>query len=298
MTTDEEPAGSAGLDRPGRPRLRKIVSGVASDRRKGVFDLQELLLAVVPDVDGDRSETWEGLDESAALVDHDVRLLLALQAEGFDGTLWTELSNRLARYGLEVMKAWIHSGEIYKRAKLKQRAVERARPPLSTDEAIAVAMDTVAEGVELFKKKGLEQHDWNPAGGARLSTYFIGSCVLCFPNVHRGQLTQRSRTDQDVFVSDFDLDFGASATRSAEDEVVGLLGIVDTLRGGRRGRRSGYPDDVVNLVVLYHMEDYKSAEIAELISSDTAKYTPSTVRKILAEYRKQAAKERREGDRA
>ncbi|SEF38424.1 hypothetical protein SAMN05421837_12155 [Amycolatopsis pretoriensis] len=295
MTTDEEPAGSAGLDRPGRPRLRKVV---AASRREDAFDLQELLLAVVPDLDGDRPETWVGLDESAALVDNDVRLLHALQAEGLHGTLWTELSNRLARYGLSVMKAWIHSGEIYKRAKLKRRAVERARPPLSTEEAIAVAMDTVAEGIALFKKKGLEQRDWNPAGGARLSTYFIGSCVLCFPNVHRGQLTQRSRSDQDVFVSDFDLEFGASVTQSAEDEVVGRMGIVDTLRGGRRGRRGGYPDDVVNLVVLYHMEDYKSAEIAELISSESAKYSSSTVRKILAEYRKQAAKERREGDRA
>lgn len=298
MTSDEELGADRARGHPGEPVLREIIPAVGRGGNRRRLDLQKLLSAVLPDPEVAGNKQLDALGTAVPLLNHDLELLRALEAEGFDGLIWSELSDRLARYGLGVIGALIYSGEIYKRTTDLDRPVNPARPPFSSDEAIAVAIDTVADGIKLFRKKGLEQHDWDPARGARLSTYFVNGCVLCFANPCRRQLTQRSRADLDVFVPDFEWSASAAVEPSAERVAMGRLRLVDTMLPGRKARPGEYPADVVDLVVSYSLFGYKSNEIAELISSEAATYSPSMVRKILSAYRKEAAKETREGGRA
>ncbi|MGW5745401.1 hypothetical protein [Amycolatopsis sp. NPDC003861] len=300
MTWGEERGVDGSRGHPREPVFRNAISAREAAETGRRRELQQLLDVVLPEGQAPGLDQWRGRSEPGELLDHDLRLLMALLDEGFEGLIWSELADRLARYGLSVIGAWLVTGEIYERTTHKGRPVRPAVPPLTSDERTALAIDTVSEGIKLFRRRGLEHGDWNPTGGARLSTYFIGACVLCFANLCRQQLTARTRTDRDVFVPHFVAETAVAAP-SAERVALGRLGLVDTMlgrnrRAARRGA-GGYPEDVVNLVVTYQMLGYHSAEISELISTAATTYSPSTVRKILSDYRKQVEQETREGGR-
>lgn len=153
MTSDEELAADRARGRPGEPMLREIIpaDGRIGNRRR--LDLQELLFAVLPDPEVAGDAPWDTLD-TVPLVNHDLELLRALEAEGFDGLIWPELSDRLARYGLGVISGLIYTGEIYKRTIDLNRPVSPVRPPFSSDEAIAVATTPSPTGSSCSGRRG------------------------------------------------------------------------------------------------------------------------------------------------
>jgi predicted DNA-binding protein (UPF0251 family) len=53
------------------------------------------------------------------------------------------------------------------------------------DEAEELAIGTVGEAIEKFRDRVLIPGKWDHTKGATLKTYFIGQCVLRFPNVYR-----------------------------------------------------------------------------------------------------------------
>jgi DNA-directed RNA polymerase specialized sigma24 family protein len=48
------------------------------------------------------------------------------------------------------------------------------------DDRYQVATETVIAGMELFRERGLVQGQWNPQGGASLTTYAVGASVRSF----------------------------------------------------------------------------------------------------------------------
>jgi DNA-directed RNA polymerase specialized sigma24 family protein len=118
----------------------------------------------------------------------DQRLMLRLQNEGFGGRAWDEVSRALAEYGYAVMVSWIRSGRVF--AQLRERGM--GGPLLSAptggvplQDARDIASDTVTDAIINFRDRVLAAARWDPGKGASLATYFVGNCLLRFPNVFR-----------------------------------------------------------------------------------------------------------------
>ncbi|MFE3170653.1 hypothetical protein ACFXPA_05675 [Amycolatopsis sp. NPDC059090] len=255
---------------------RPSQSAVADIRRRK-RELHYLVAAVIPRAHASDLHVLLEDEPSPTPLRADVELLEALREEGLDGFVWSELSHRLVSYGFSVLQAWLISGEIYDRSTRKGRPVKPPSRPFDQDERTIVAMDTVEEGTRLFRQKGIVDGDWDPSKGARLSTYFIGSCVLCFANVCRRQATARKRTELDIFSSADEFE-SLGTSPSAERTALGQLELREVLR-------NGVPGDVVSLVTMYHVYGYKPAEIADLVSTELVTYSAAKIRKILRDAR-------------
>ncbi|EOD70529.1 hypothetical protein [Amycolatopsis vancoresmycina] len=286
------------LDRPprgrGLPLLRQVVAPVAETRRRS--ELQELFDLVLPGKPAPEDELWMGHGPARPMSIPDLELLCALEADGFDGLVWSELENRLAGYGVGVIGAWVGTGEIYRRATEKGRPVRPPRPPFSRDEQIELAYETVGAGIRLFQEQGLQDDGWRPDRGARLSTYFLGSCVLCFANACRKQLSARRRAEHDVFVAEFD--WHEASVPSAERVALARMDVEAALTGKLgKAAKPGVPPDVARVVLNYLVLGYDATTIVELINSETATYTLKAVRGIRTAYRAYIKEQRREGGR-
>jgi hypothetical protein len=120
--------------------------------------------------------------------DHEHVNVLAL-AE-FSGPEYEVFAGELAAYSYPVILAWLRRGTIWK------HCADRGRPLHPTDterevleaqfeERLELALETVAEALQFFRERVLVPRRWSFDGGATLTTYFIGACLLTFPNVFR-----------------------------------------------------------------------------------------------------------------
>jgi DNA-directed RNA polymerase specialized sigma24 family protein len=128
----------------------------------------------------------------------DAALVDRLAAARFSGHEYEVLRRRLAELGFVVLLGQIRTGEIF-------RACHRARRPVfprgdelhrlasSPDDRAALATDAAMGGLDLFCREGLVQGGWRRDGGAALDTYFLGACVLTFPQVFRTWRRDRDR---------------------------------------------------------------------------------------------------------
>jgi hypothetical protein len=123
----------------------------------------------------------------------------ALRAGNFTGPAWDLYSGELAAYGFPVMVAWIRRGTIWalcasRGHKVTPTDAEREILDRDSDVRLQLASDTVAEAIVFFRKRVLREERWSLDGGATLATYFIGACLLKFPNVfRRWQAAERQR---------------------------------------------------------------------------------------------------------
>jgi len=138
-----------------------------------------------------------GEHENAARLRGDARLLAVLRDRGFRGAATERFLNELARYGLAVIGAWLRDGV------LDDKARRIGRPPagrvdprtLTADDRQGIADLTVAYGIELFRREVFERQRWDPAGGASLKTFFIGSCLLKYSNAAKTWRPDRDRRE-------------------------------------------------------------------------------------------------------
>ncbi|MEU0532165.1 hypothetical protein [Amycolatopsis tolypomycina] len=292
MTSDNDNALDDSDHELRTPVLRRVIRPGVDGRRRS--ELNELIDRVLPDRTASADELWMGDGPARPMSIPDLELLCALEAEGFDGFVWSELENRLAGYGFGVIGAWLASGVIYPRSAEKGRPVRPPRPSFTRDEQMAVVSETVAEGIRLFRRDGLEKDGWRPDRGARLSTYFLGSCVLCFANVCRKEVSSRRRCEQEVFVSDYGFDDGA--VPSAERVALAKMD-VDFAIGGDLGKlaRIALPPDVVRVVLHYLIIGFEVTEVLELINTETVAYKAKAVRAVRSAYRAYIKEQQREG---
>lgn len=143
---------------------------------------------------GDGSVDWDSSAEKAAAEELDRRiadkvLIDELRKLGFSGPDFDWVAGELARYGMSVIHSWIMSMTIFEKVAQKGRPVQR--PPFRTwqrDEAQSLTNEVVARALANFVDDVLRPGKWDPHKGASVTTFFVGQCLLTFPNAYRGWL--------------------------------------------------------------------------------------------------------------
>ncbi len=126
------------------------------------------------------------LETNVDRLEADKKLVLGLALTGYIGAPWSLFANALAEYGFAVTRAWIADGSIFAQCAKKGRPVHRSIARVPGDEIIELATETVGKAVHQFREKVLIPGLWDPSRGASLRTFFIGQCILQFPDVYRG----------------------------------------------------------------------------------------------------------------
>ncbi|MGW5739962.1 hypothetical protein [Amycolatopsis sp. NPDC003861] len=130
--------------------------------------------------------------ENVLRLEADRRLVEQLRADGFTGMQFDLFQYTLAAYGIPVIRSWISRRLIYSLCASHGRSIQvpdEVREYLAgrdgEDDRVELAEETVAMALKMFKERALAGSEWSPEKGAALATYFIGACLLTFPNVFR-----------------------------------------------------------------------------------------------------------------
>lgn len=163
----------------------------------------------------------------------DTELMQRLSDEGFEGRAWDEISRALIDYGYQVMRAWVVTGQVFVKMASKGRRVKG--PPLGgipRDDALALAMDTVADAIIDFRDRVLKTARWDPSKGANLTTFFIGNCLLFqFPNLYRSWRRDYTQArQQDEIPGDSELSNPALGLRANDDPAHEVVAADHTMR--------------------------------------------------------------------
>lgn len=137
----------------------------------------------------------------------DVDLITWLALNGFTGRAYDRFAEELAKYGYAVLLAWIGKGLIF--ARCRERGFGGLpEPPVAAlaqpEVAEELACETVAKALHYFHKNVLMKSKWDPTRGATIKTYFIGQCLIQFPNIYRSWLATEAHHGA-VLVDDNDL---------------------------------------------------------------------------------------------
>lgn len=129
----------------------------------------------------------------------DRELFRALGDCNYLGKLWDNTSRDLASYGVAVMRSWLKTGRITKMLSSRGVPIELYEHELRAfamnfQERNDLAMYVVAHALHDFRTRGRDERGWSPDGGAQITTYFIGGCILAFPNRLR-EYRRLSQTD-------------------------------------------------------------------------------------------------------
>ena len=137
------------------------------------------------------NECAQNVDRLAADVDLHLRLALL----GFTGREYDKFRLELTRYGLDVMTGWLRNRKIFARMKEKGWGLQEVDfDLLDHDAQDELAWETVATALHHFHHDVLLKRKWNPGKGARLTTFFIGQCLMRFANIYRAWLSKELRS--------------------------------------------------------------------------------------------------------
>jgi hypothetical protein len=128
------------------------------------------------------------------LADH--ALVAELAAAGFAGPVFEIAVTEFAAYGIAVMMGWMRTGQIFNKCRDKGRPVNGSAVQLSRDDRLEIAGETTAKALKYFIDKVLKAEVWNPSRGATLKTFFVGACLLQFPNVFEVWTSEQRRWAQ------------------------------------------------------------------------------------------------------
>ncbi|PPK67894.1 sigma factor-like helix-turn-helix DNA-binding protein [Actinokineospora auranticolor] len=214
-------------------------------------------------------------DEQAERRRHDIAVYDVLALEGFRGRNWDRFADDLARYGYATVMAWLRCGEMFAFCANQNRALPAPPWYWTDDDRAELANLTVTTALNDFRRRAGEGTGWNPDGGASIRTYFMGNCVLSFPNHYRRWLGEQERhapltevNGDRHAVDPADLAVTALTAREALDDI---------------------PDERTRRAVVLHAQGYTHAEIADLIDT-----TPRAVEGLLHRQRHRARGEGRQ----
>ncbi|MDV3136381.1 hypothetical protein [Mycobacterium sp. 29Ha] len=162
--------------------LSADVAGIAGLDDCEVSDA-EILQNAPADSRGQVESLAERLARHAA--DHD--LFTQVLADNFSGRKWRQLGDDLLKYGLAVVDGWLRTGYIFAKTAQAGRPVfptahELSELKVDRDLREGLADVVVAVAMIRFQQQAREGTGWTYGGGASLSTYFVGGCVLAFNN--------------------------------------------------------------------------------------------------------------------
>lgn len=186
----------------------------------------------------------------------DAELVLELQLSNYDKAVWDPIAAEFARYGIAVLQSWMRSHTILGRVRAK---TGNGLPPTHedwfTDYQVTydLAVDVVLDALDHFLDDVLKKNRWDPTRRASLKTYFVGQCLIRFPNPYRSHWrAERDRRQQETSTSDsLILDRAAPA---ADDAFLARRRVEDALAiSGRKTEQQ---------VFLLREAGYTAAEIA------------------------------------
>jgi DNA-directed RNA polymerase specialized sigma24 family protein len=174
-----------------------------------------------------------GLASAIAAFDEDpaarrLRLLTAdralvdqLMLQGYAGPEWVRFARALAEYGYPIMRGWVFTDAIFLRCAEKGIGqLPRTNRRFDAADAAEIAGETVAEAIRRFRDRVLIPGKWDMTRGASLNTFFVGQCILRFPNVYRRWY--REAQDQLLVLSDLaalKVDLSMLRTESVPPEI-------------------------------------------------------------------------------
>lgn len=147
----------------------------------------------------------------------DAALVAFLRRQGFEGPHYQSFIAELMDYGWRTLSSWSTNGHIFERTARMGRPVPVAMVPdvWEYEDRAQVVTDTVIKGSALFREHGLVREKWSPAGGASLTTYFVGASILAFRpvfirwykahNVGQSELDHRTADTDDVLSAQRDI---------------------------------------------------------------------------------------------
>jgi RNA polymerase sigma factor (sigma-70 family) len=141
-------------------------------------------------VSADELRDFDDLAQAQRLrqLEADRALMRRLSVEGYEGQAWEEVANALVDYGFAVMRAWTVTGQVFGRCRAKGFGGPSFTPPakgIPRQDALELATDTVATALINFRDSVLKRGVWDPNKGASLTSFFVGNCLLRFPNEYR-----------------------------------------------------------------------------------------------------------------
>lgn len=137
--------------------------------------------------------------ENAARRLADRALVEELAAAGFTGPGFDVTVNELAAYGTATLMSWMRTGEIARKCRSRGRPLagaDRVMARWSRDDRLEIAVEATARALRYFVDVVLKAGKWDHRGGASLRTFFIGACLLQFPNVYEVWVNEQRRWDE------------------------------------------------------------------------------------------------------
>ncbi len=271
MAAPEEADTQAATSAPPEPSLTLDSQAEWADADDSALPITHTELAEgIPEADRGRIEQAEQRVQRRAA---DAALFERLAAERFTGPAYERFANELAAYGLAVMQAWLRTGHIFRLVRAKGIRLHPTEHELmlfarSEDERQSLALTTVTVALTQFKQRAQADTGWSADGGANITTYFMGACVLSFPNelarVRRADkrwsksLAAEERTESFKCMNEaHGIDTSGSIGRDPASIVAGTDQVERTLTTLTDKQRQ---------VVLATLQDYTHDEIAELFS--------------------------------
>jgi DNA-directed RNA polymerase specialized sigma24 family protein len=204
----------------------------------------------------------------------DAKLISHLQWSGFQGADYERFAEELARYGLAVLRSWMFTGVIFERLKEKGYG---PLPPLpdsgwDADDRDGLVHLTIALALRKFREQVLIPRRWDHTKGATLKTFFIGQCLMRFPNFYRSwhlEVTDRTQhRDLDEIDPDEMIDRMDVEHRAVQND--------ELARGLHQ-----LPDHRTRQVLVLLAQGHQQNEIAERLGT-----TRKAVEGILSRHRK------------
>ena len=117
----------------------------------------------------------------------DRELAERLRAAGYVGRDWDYFAAELIKYGYAVLIAWMRDGVIWRRLAARNIGGLPTPPPWQwhLETWTDLASDVLMSAVPKFRDTVLATGRWDPDGRASLKTFFIGHCLIRFPNPYR-----------------------------------------------------------------------------------------------------------------
>jgi hypothetical protein len=145
-------------------------------------------------VPGDPRERARVDNAERRLADRD--LVAGLAAAGFAGPAFEITVNEFAAYGVATLMSWTRTGEIARKCLDRGRPLpgaDRVMAVWSRDDRLEIAVEATARALRYFVEDVLKAGRWNYRRGATLRTFFVGACLLQFPNVYEVWVNEQKR---------------------------------------------------------------------------------------------------------
>jgi DNA-directed RNA polymerase specialized sigma24 family protein len=200
-------------------------------------------------------------DDGAAGRRHaaDMELVALLARHGYSGPLYEDFERRLYGYGRAVLLAWLRTGEIFVRCHSRSFRLGKPPQPFTDDDRAHLADHTLAAALPAFRQRALIEGEWNPAGGAALTTYFVSGLPVHFPNVYRSWCRQTRREADWQSRIEPEPDFADIPDTTFTNDPLNLYLLRETVREQLRGL-----DATTRSVLILRYEGLTYAEIGEV----------------------------------